>query len=331
MAHQVRANSNEVFDSLILGAERNVYRNPLEAKSIATTILEEAKLSGSELYQAKALKVIGGSHFIMGDYDVALENFLDSYSFFLLLENSTNVSRLLSNVGLVCKNIGDFEASLDYYNEALDFSYTTDTLTNSRRLNNIGVAYQHLEEHDAAKYFLEESLLLKTILNDKKGMANTLTNLGNIAGAQGNFDLALEYHQKSYDIEHEMSNDEGIAKSLDNIGSTYLHMKNYEVASKYAERALRIGEELGTKVQLKQTYQTLAACHEAGESFKSAYCYQSLLTQINESLMNEDISRKMGRLESKLELASHKAEIEKLSFKNQLSELEMKQTQYHYR
>jgi ATP/maltotriose-dependent transcriptional regulator MalT len=318
--------SDQKLDSLFSVAEKNVHRNPLEAKSIATSILKEAKLSGSAFYQARALKVLGGSHFIMGDYELALENFLDAYSFFLFLKDSTNASRLLSNVGLVYKNIGDYQASLNYYNQALDFSYVSDTLTNSRLYNNIGVVYQHLEKYDTAEYFLEKSLFFKTILKDKKGMSNALTNLGNIAAVKGNFELALNYHQKSLNLEQEMSSDEGIAKSFNNIGSTYLKMKDFEAASKYAENALRISKKLGTKEQLRQSYETLAICDASRGSFRSAYHYQSLLTETKDSLMNEDVSRKLGQLESRLELASKQSEIEKLAFENEINLLRAEKT-----
>lgn len=314
--------SNLEFDSLFKLAESNVYRNPQESKKLASEILIKAKAISSHKYEAKSLKIIGGTYFVQGDYDFALKNFLDAFQIYTDLKDTTMMSRLLSNVGLVYKNIDDYDNSLKYYKRALKLVSPNDTSTKSRLINNIGVVFQKLNEFDTAKYYLKKSFELKSQLSDEKGKANTLTNLGIIAFEQKELSVAITYHQRALRIEESLNRDEGIAKCMNNIGSTYIQMNRYDSAFYYAGIALEIGKRLGTKEQIKQSYKTLTLCADARQDFKNAFRYQTLFMQMKDSLFNEDISRKLGRLESRLELASKEAEIEVLSFQNQVSALQ---------
>lgn len=323
-SYESTAQSQSPVDSLLTKAEKIMYKDPLEARQLGLITLTENHITDQE--KGRALKIVGGAYYVQGDYDLALEKFLDAFQIYQGISDTTKMSQLLSNIGLVYKNIEDYNNSLDYYAKALRLVNPLDVSTKSRLFNNIGVVYQHLQKYDTAEYFQEESLLLKTQLGDKKGMANALTNLGNIAVAKGDFQLALTYHQKSLSMEQELNRDEGIAKSFNNIGSTYLKLKKYEPASKYAEEALRISMKLGTKEQLKQSYETLAICAAERGEFRKAYSYQSLLTETKDSLMNEDVSRKLGQLESRLELASKQSEIEKLAFQNEINLLSAEKT-----
>ncbi|MEP4534773.1 MAG: tetratricopeptide repeat protein [Cyclobacteriaceae bacterium] len=309
------------LDSLIAIAEKGVYRNPLESRQIAETILQEAGNETHKPYQAQALKIIGGAYYVRGDYDLALEKFLDSYQMYVEIQDTTRMSQLLSNIGLVYKNIDDYDNSLLHYRKALKLVPEQDISSRSRMINNIGVVFQRMQQYDTAEFFLRQSLTLKSELDDEKGMANTLTNLGIIAFEKGEFEQAIDYHQQSLILETKLKSDEGIAKSLNNIGSTYLALKHYKGAVEYARRALEISKRLGTKEQMKQAYETLTLCAENRNDFRSAFQFQSQLLQVRDSLMNEDIARQMGRLESKLELASKESEIERLSYENQISNL----------
>ncbi len=312
------AQSSIAVDSLLRTAEKNIYKDPIEARRLGLSALD-SKFAAVE-QQGRALKIVGGSYFVQGNYDLALEKFLDAFQVYEGLGDTTMMSQLLSNVGLVYKSIDDYASSLNYYRRALKIVSVSDTSTNARLINNVAVVYQHIGQLDTAQYFLEQSLVLKTQLGDKKGMANTLTNLGIVAFQKEDFYQAIAYHRRALAIETTLKHDEGIAKCMNNIGSTFVGLGNYDSAAYYAKIGLEIGQRLGTKEQIKQAYETLTLYASAKKDFTKAYMYQSQLMQIKDSLMNEDISRQLGRLESKLELASKAAEIEQLSLKNELAD-----------
>lgn len=56
------------------------------------------------------------------------------------------------------------------------------------------------------------------MIGEKKGLGNSLNNIGNIYGSQRNYPRALEYYTRSLAVREEMRDDRRIAASLNNFG-----------------------------------------------------------------------------------------------------------------
>ena len=72
----------------------------------------------------------------------------------------------------------------------------------------------------ALEYY-HKSLKIREEIGDKKGIANSLNNIGYIYDVQGDIPKGLEYYHKSLKIREEIGDKKGIAMSLNNIGYIY--------------------------------------------------------------------------------------------------------------
>ena len=88
-------------------------------------------------------------------------------------------------------------------------------------LNNIGYIYMNQGDIPKALEYLNKSLNIQEEIGDKKGMATSFNNIGMIYNNQGDNPKALEYFNKSLNIYEEISDKKGMALSFNNIGSIY--------------------------------------------------------------------------------------------------------------
>jgi len=94
----------------------------------------------------------------------------------------------------------------------------------AKAYNTLGACNHMLGNYQQAIQYHEKALALRTQLNDQKGMAASLSNLGAAYEGLGSFPLSLEYYLKGLRIEEKIKNTEGLAQSYNDIGMIYDNM-----------------------------------------------------------------------------------------------------------
>ncbi len=79
-----------------------------------------------------------------------------------------------------------------------------------------------VNQSDSALFYYEESVKLKKIINDVKGLANTLANIGQLYFHKEEYDKGLKYNLEALAIDRKLKNEIGIYQSYINIGEGYL-------------------------------------------------------------------------------------------------------------
>jgi tetratricopeptide (TPR) repeat protein len=102
------------------------------------------------------------------------------------------------------------------------------------------------EEHEAKRLFEEAYAGFKDI-NNPRGMAFTINNLGNVAHATGDYKAALRYNQQSYDLMHQIGDRRGMAEALNRLGGVAYSLGEYAQSQQYHRRALAISREIGDR------------------------------------------------------------------------------------
>ncbi len=305
-------------------ASQLFYKFPDSAIALANQARDFAQNANDRTEVGTSIRVIGNVHYVRGDYSNALSSYIESFAVFQEIGDTVKMAGVLSSQGLVYKNIGDYDQALERYNYALELvKDIEDDAIKSKILNNTGVVHRYLKDYEKALFFYQQSLEYKTKLGDKKGIANTLTNLGIISNEKGDHRGAIDYFLKSLELEKELGYDEGIAKNLNNIANSYSYIPDFTQVINYATQGLEIGERLGTKIQIKEASGLLAKAYENQGDFRKAHEFSKLFHSTKDSLFNEDVSREIGRLESKLELEKKEAEIKILDQQKQIAESEL--------
>ncbi len=307
-------------------AKKSISSNPINSLNYSLEASKLAESINDTSGQAMAIKLAGNINYMLGNYTEALDLFLDSYLIYERLKDTLSMAGLRGSTGLVYKAIEEYEKALESYEQAHQLLINSDNDGIKAKLfNNQGVIYRRLQNFDKAQDYFLKSLAIKEKINDQKGVANSYTNLGNINVDKQDYKKAFEYFFKSLAIEESLESDEGVAKNLNNIANLYYLQSNFDQAIKYAARGLEIGERLGTKIQIKEASQILAESFYAIGNYKNAYESYRQFHAANDSLFNEQEARKIGRLESKLELEKKQRELEQSEQANVIAQIEIDQ------
>jgi tetratricopeptide (TPR) repeat protein len=115
-----------------------------------------------------------------------------------------------------------------------------------------------------AKYFFDESMLLKKEINDLMGQSQLLHGIGNLYKKfKKNFDKAREFFDKSLIVKNKINDREGEAKIYLDMGLLYFELKNnIEKAEFYFNQSLEIEKQIQNKKGEAQVYRVIARIHE---------------------------------------------------------------------
>jgi tetratricopeptide (TPR) repeat protein/CHAT domain-containing protein len=178
----------------------------------------------------------------LGDYYIALKQFRE-----MKVRKEEEV-RVLNNIGLVFAGMGDGQAALDQFQEALAVpNRSLDDVTHS----NIGYAQTLLGNYtEALKQFNEAERLA----SNTRFRAYTLTRIGTVHVALSEFDKALTAYNRALEIQNQIEDRRGQAITLDKLGELYNLMSqptqavnNYELA---LERWRSVADQQGEALSL---------------------------------------------------------------------------------
>ena len=68
--------------------------------------------------------------------------------------------------------------------------------------------------------------------------------MGSLSRRQGNYEQALIYYKRSLKLKKTIGDKKGIGNTLNNIGNIYFTRKNYEQAISYYQKSLTLQQEL---------------------------------------------------------------------------------------
>ncbi len=109
-------------------------------------------------------------------------------------------------------------------------------------LNTQGISYAVRGNYPQALEYYQKSLELDIALDNKKGIAGSLNNIGLVYRNQGNNDKALRYFEKSLLLYEELDHKNRIALMMNNIGIIYYDQRNFSKALEYYQKSLAIQE-----------------------------------------------------------------------------------------
>ena len=188
--------------------------------------------------------------------------------------------------GLNARHENDFTASISHHKRALNLlSQSTDTLLKIKCLNSLGVAYRKLNLEKEAFDVYFEALDLSERFKNSKSIAIALNGIGNVFIDTKEYDKALYYFRRDYQIELNRNNTRGQEYCLSNIGEIFLYKKRYDSAYIYLNNALSLTKKHKRKDSEAIQYNLLGLLFQNKKEYsKSTEYYQKaipILTNAN--------------------------------------------------
>ncbi|MEO0988266.1 MAG: tetratricopeptide repeat protein [Cyanobacteria bacterium J06639_14] len=114
------------------------------------------------------------------------------------------------------------------------------------RLNAQGVAQLNQANYPEALALFQQALAIRQDINDRRGVGESLNNIGGIYDLQGKYLQALDHFQRALAIQQDIGNLYGVGVSFNNIGSIYDRQGDYPQALESYQQALEILQDAGT-------------------------------------------------------------------------------------
>ncbi|MGC8824436.1 MAG: tetratricopeptide repeat protein [Bacteroidales bacterium] len=95
-------------------------------------------------------------------------------------------------------------------------------------------------------------------MNDTRGSAIALNNIGNVYYSWGKFQQAATFYQQALQIFENMGFINGVASAYANLGYTFTKLNDFNTAREYFEKALSERLKLGNKREIANAYLSLA-------------------------------------------------------------------------
>ncbi len=165
-----------------------------------------------------------------------------------------------------------------------------------RALNTQGVTfYLRGKSKDAINCYFR-SIKIKKKIGDKKGIASSYTNLGNIYHVEGDNVKSIEYYTKSLKLSEELGYKNSVADSYICLGIVNQKQKEYKKAREYFANAKDIYTELGQKHGIS------LALVNIGIIYYSQNLYYDAISYFEKTL---EIQREIGDLTGEANIHLH--------------------------
>ncbi|MGB5622244.1 MAG: CHAT domain-containing tetratricopeptide repeat protein [Gammaproteobacteria bacterium] len=146
--------------------------------------------------------------------------------------------------------LGNYDLALrDFYSALTIHRNNANSKGQGRSISGIATTYQSLGELSEAKKFYQESLVFREAAEDKRGVAATLIQLGNVCRKLGDFGCALKAHSRAARIAPNpiFRARGGVALAVD-----HLQQGNPEAALQRLEPAIATAQQTGARMVIAE-------------------------------------------------------------------------------
>ena len=214
----------------------------------------------------------GRIHEHVGNYDKALQLYLEGLRLARLTKLKAEQKDILTDLAIVYKVRGDYPKALEYNLQSLQIS---EQLKNKKgvavSLTNIGNVHSAQGEFDQGLEYYQKAIAILDSLGEKGPMARLLNNIGIIYNIKQDFDQSMDYHLKSLEIREELGDKDGMATSYNNIGDMLVKKGEHYYAEQYLKKSLKIYQETDNQDKLPFVYLDLAKMYKDSDLAKASY------------------------------------------------------------
>lgn len=192
-----------------------------------------------------------------------------------LLGYSKGLAKAYLNAGISCRLSSNFEAAIDYYQEALNINRRLkDKKAETRTLNALANVYYSLSNFEKAIEYYDECIYVLQSIGDLDFEATVLTNRGLSYQLNGDLKAALNNYLESLSIYK--SNNSKIHYALyNNLGIVYLETGSYQESLLYFTKALKETQDAKNVIDESFTLANLGRTYIYMEDYSNAITYLS--------------------------------------------------------
>ena len=256
--------------------KRGEYAQALDSVSLGTALLTPDHTQTVEM--ARLLTLQCRVHHQQGQFEEAIEA---GESALAIVEDTAHyreTAQAHNELGNAYEGRSELEKAIANYERGLlILERIGDEHGASKIYNNLALIYYQSLPARSSEY-MHHVLATMQRLGDTWGESTALQNLGIVAFAQGNYDQASLYYERSLKIKTHLGDNQGIADCHINLGEVYRTQSLLPEAIVHLEMALKIGSEINSDQTRAECHRQLAECYlEAGDLARALEaCHETL-------------------------------------------------------
>lgn len=303
----------------------NLYGKSLDSVRImADSVSNYARRIGYDRGLAASYWIKGMYLKDIGDYDGAIDIYLQALRIFERLQDKSGIARVNNLMGLAHLPLKRFDEAYAYFSNALT---TYQAMGNRERvatcLNNMGLVYVEKGNYERAIDLINKGLVINDSLGLRNKVAVSLNDLGEAYFRKGDYLKALTFFKKSLNINQVIDRVSKLPENYNNTAAAYRQLGQYDKAISYYKTGLEKALALSFKEQIIAAYQGLSVCYAEQNKFKEAYEYHRLFHRFSDSLFNAESADKIARLQTLYQTEQQANKIALLTKEKQLQEEEV--------
>lgn len=262
---------------------------------------------------------IGFTHYHFSNYPLALENLLKALQIKKAIKQDYGLGQTLNNIGLVYTRLKDYDKARLHFSEAMAVAERlSDKHIALYSSNNIGFTYLEENQLQEAKKYFEASLLIATGVDNANWHATAYSGMAQVVKREGDIKSAEYFLDKSLQLRNSIGDRRGISEIYYFLSEIRWESGAYDEALSLLRKSQQIASAAKIRQRLLENHQLARKIFEQREQFDSALYYQTLFTQLRDSLFNENMARELVDIqlsqqeeEAQKQLASKDEELER--------------------
>jgi len=202
-----------------------------------------------------------------------------------IIGNKKLQSTALNFMGVIYRNLGEYDTSLKIYTKALNLAEEVrDSSQIAYALNNIGGIYRLEGNNKIALEYILKALGVFERRGDKQGMSYCTLNIGLIYRRLQDYIKSLEYLNYTLKIRNEIGDRPGQALALNQIAEVNADMGNIETALKYYYEVEKQYQEIDDKKGLAAAWGGLGGIFLLKNDLKEAIAYRTRALEMSKKI-----------------------------------------------
>ncbi len=234
------------------------------------------------------------------------------------LRYKAGIAEAASNMGNIHTQQGNYDRAIQDYLEALKAYEELQRMERvGTTLNALAIAYSKRGNNGQSLEMYEKARQIYTNIGDKRGLAKTLGNLASLYSDNGNDRVAVTFHEKALMLHREFGDSMGVAFALNGIGIAYINLGYDDKALEYFHGTERIFMQFSANVDrttLGDLYNNVAIAYSGKQQYAQALANVEKALQIaqesglrplrqNSYAILSDIYKSLGNYQLALEYA----------------------------
>ncbi len=258
---------------------------------------------------------IGKYYHLRNQTDSALYHFFNAHTLAASAGDEGTIASVYCDLGSVYIVSGELQQAISNSIEGLSMAAADSACL----YGHIATAYISLGEFDSAsQYFVKVLELNERQPNPSaRTMSTSYNNLGAVYFYRGDYHQAIEYYNKSKQIDLDNDFSDSLPIDLINIGEANTYLGNFSEAEEYLTQGLRLATQNKDRYVVSSALLMLSDLYERQGEYKTGFDYYKSYVALKDSLFSVEKTMQMAEMQALYETEKKERHILKLQKEKQ--------------